>query len=152
MNKINFWLSLEQYLWKLVDRSPLPHYWRHIGLGLVLIVLLTSLNYARYSAALAVTPKDIVVRAAQIGDYEIARRLYESCAVPQCQSVTEELVYPERKVERKIADLEQKLEEYPGNREIFLMLGEMYGQLGDEEMAEEYHEKARVLDPNNVEF
>lgn len=98
----------------------------------------------------------VVKRAADSGDYQSAQKLWDE-TMPEL----EDKVYPERKVEREIAELEQKLEEYPGNREIFLMLGELYGELdgvraGEPrpygEMAAEYREKARILDPNNVEF
>jgi len=146
----------------VVTRTSLPHNWRQITIGAILVVLATSLKYAKYSAAGAITLHEIVMRAANVGDYETAQRLYESCAAPQCQSVDEELVYPEMKLEKRITELEQKLVEYPSNREVFLMLGDLYDQLGGtrvdtefdpyKDKAAEYREKARVLDPNEVEF
>jgi cytochrome c-type biogenesis protein CcmH/NrfG len=161
-NKMCFWCSLEKYVQILLVRSPLPQYWPRITVGLIFIVLLVSLKYAKYSAAGATTLREIVMRAANAGDYETAQRLYESCTAPQCQSVAEELVYPEMKLEKRITELEQKLVEYPSNREVFLMLGDLYDQLGGtrvdtefdpyKDKAAEYREKARVLDPNEVEF
>jgi len=160
-NELNFWRSLEKYVWRVVEKSTLPRYWREIAIGLVLTVLLTSLKYAKYSAVGQTTTYDLITKAAQIGDYETAQRLYENCKVSQCPDIDEELVYPERKLEKRIAELENKLEQYPGNREVYLSLANLYDQLKDErageprpygEMAAEYREKARVLDPNGVEF
>ncbi len=92
----------------------------------------------------------VIEKAARLGDYETAKELYESCIVPWCQSITglEDKVYPERVVERRISELEQKLESYPENIQIYLMLADLYGQIGSGERSNEYREKARVLDPN----
>jgi hypothetical protein len=41
---------------------------------------------------------------------------------------------------------------YPGHRDILLQLARINQQLGDEKMAREYFEQARILDPNNEVF
>lgn len=154
--ELNFWRSLEEYSWQVVSRTPLFRYWREGVVGITLLVLATSFKYAKYSVVGATNTRDIVTRSTQIGDYEIAKRLWN-----ETMSELEAAVYPERKVERKIAELEKKLELYPGNREIYLSLANLYEQLKGEwageprpygEMAAEYLEKARILDPNGVEF
>ena len=143
---------MEKYSWKVVGRSPLPRYWQHLVIGVVLLVILASLKYAKYSVVGARNIDETIWVAAKNGDYATAQRLYESCTAPQCHTVTEDMVYPERKVERRIAELEGKLEEYPSDREIFLNLAGLYDQLGNQEVANEYREKARILDPNGAKF
>ena len=86
--------------------------------------------------------------SAKLGDYELAQKLFDRGEVLGL----EDKVFPEKMVVNKIAELEQKLEEYPGNRIIFLSLAELHEQLGNQEVASEYREKARVLDPNEVRF
>jgi len=100
----------------------------------------------------------VIKRAAQIGDYPTARELLNrrtssaKKGVLGADSELEEKVNPESKVERRIRELEDKLMIYPENKEIYLMLAELYGQLENWELASEYREKARVLDPNGAEF
>jgi tetratricopeptide (TPR) repeat protein len=154
MNKTeSFWLSLEKYGWRVVRRSPLPRYWRHVVIGVVLVAMATSFKYMKYSVASAENTKQVVEKAARSGDYETAQRLYERIQTPDDRlQQLESLVYPERVVEQKIDELERKLEEYPSNRELYLDLAKLYDQLGKQESADQYREKARILDPNNVGF
>lgn len=140
--KSGFWQSLERYGWKVLGRSPLPYTW--IAVGLIGIVVAVSwLNHGK-SVVGARNIEQMVEIAARQGDYQTAQKYWS-----ESMGEIEDVVYPERKVERGIAELEAKLTEYPGNREIYLALGELYGQLGNSERAEEYREKARILDPNN---
>ena len=117
----------------------------------MIITLGSSAIGAKNSMAGARDVREVIKKAAKRGDYATARRIYESCTVPQCHSDTD-LVYPERKIEQKIAELEVKLGEYPGNRQIYLGLADLYGQIGDWEKSGEYREKARILDPNDLKF
>lgn len=91
----------------------------------------------------------------------------------------ESLVYPERVVENKIIETEELLTQYPGHRDIMVELARLYGELektessehslriGSElgnkqdgrekprpygDIAREYWEQARILDPNNEMF
>lgn len=64
----------------------------------------------------------------------------------------EELVYPEKVLERHIAHYENMNEAYPHDREILVHLSRLYTQLGQKEKAQEYWEQARILDPNNEVF
>ena len=155
MKKVEgFWGSLEQYMGKVIARSPLSEYWRHLGIGLVLVVVVSSAASAKNSVVGATSLEAVVEKAARLGDYETARKLWS-----ESMSDLEDAVYPERKVERRIAELEGKLEEYPGNRQIYLGLADLYEQLAGtrvdagvdpyKDKAEEYREKARILDPNN---
>ena len=141
---VGFWGSLEQYLGKVIERSPLPRYWRWMGIGLVLVVVVSSAVSAKSSVVGATSLAAVVEKAARLGDYQLAQELWN-----ESMSGLGDLVYPERKVERRIAELEAKLVEYPGNRQIYLALTELYGQMGNSERADEYREKARILDPNN---
>jgi tetratricopeptide (TPR) repeat protein len=143
MKKVQgFWASLERYLWKAVGQSPLPYTW--VGVAVVMIVLVASMIGDGASVVGATSLKAVVEKAARLGDYGLARELWS-----ESMGELEDIVYPERKVERRIEELTQKLEEYPGNRQIYLGLSELYGQLGNREKSEEYREKARVLDPSN---
>ncbi|MFZ2199724.1 MAG: hypothetical protein WAV40_02970 [Microgenomates group bacterium] len=149
MNKsLRFWASLELYLRKVAGRSPLP--WPAWGIGLVLVVFGTSLKYSRDSVAGARNTREVVITAAKRGDYETARELLNHYSIRPLDQL-EDLVYPERKVETRIAELENKLEIYPENREIYLGIAELYRQLGNEEKTQEYRERARILDPNGGE-
>ncbi len=148
-----FWRSLEKYFWKVVRRSPLP--WTRIGLFGLAIVLLASLGNVKNSAVGTRNTRELVERAARAGDYELARELYQGSSskdqVLGAESELEDLVYPERVVKKRIDELLQKLEIYPGNREIFRVLSQLYAQIGDEEMSSQYYEMVRELDPNNLD-
>lgn len=144
-----FWGSLEQYLGKVIERSPLPRYWRHLGIGLALVVVVSSAVSAKNSVVGATSVEEVVEKAARLGDYDLAQTMFEQIQDSRFKIQVEDLVYPERKVERRIVELEAKLVEYPGNRQIYLELADLYGQLGNREKSDEYREKARILDPNN---
>lgn len=150
MKKVtSFWGSLEQYVGKVIERSPLPRYWRHLGIGLVLVVMVSSVASGKNSVVGATSVEEVIEKAARLGDYQTAQTLFDNGQWLMVNGKLEDLVYPERKVERRIAELEAKLEEYPGNRQIYLGLADLYGQLAKSEKSDEYGEKARVLDPNN---
>lgn len=150
-----FFTSLEKYGWKVAGRSPLPYPW--ILISIAGIIMVASI-VARNGIVGARNTEEAIKIASGQGDYEMARKFYESCAVPQCQSATdrvlgastelEDLVYPERKVERKIGELENALTRYPENKDIYTNLAQLYHQLGNDEQAAGYVEAARVLDPN----
>jgi len=146
--KLSFWPSLEVYLHKLLKRSPLPHYWPDLVVGLFVVVILLSLWGAKNSMAGVSDLSEATALSAKLGDYELAQKLFDQGEVLGL----EDKVFPEKMVVNKIAELEQKLEDYPGNKVIFTSLAELYEQLGNQEAASEYREKARVLDPNRVEF
>jgi len=153
-----FWRSLEIYTWKVAGRSPLPY--SNLISGLVMVVVVSSLFGKSLSGARSA--EEATRMAASRGDYTLARQLLTnqqtsgassnlvlgvSTDLP-AQAGMEDLVYPEKVVERRITELEEKLREYPGNRQIYLTLAGLYEQLGNQEKSSEYREKARVLDPN----
>lgn len=171
-----FWSSLEIYTWKVVERSPLPllresefaqtaysavlrlgrfggQAWVWVGVGIVVLVLLVSAFSVHNSVVSAGTMQEVIVKAARRGDYELAVKLLKdqraSDGVLGVDAELEDIVYPEQVVERKIIELETKLADYPGNREIYLALSKLYSQLDNRVKADEYREKARILDPNN---
>lgn len=158
--KIGFWESLEQYSWTRIRRSALPQIWPWIGVGMVMVIVGASLANKQNSVVGATSWREIIMRAAERGDYVLARKLLtkqqtnETIVEPVLgvESELEEMVYPERAVSRRIAELEKKLADYPESKTIYLMLSSLYGQLGNTEMSSEYREKARVLDPNGSEF
>jgi len=157
-----FWRSLEKYSWGVARRSPLPYTW--IGVGIVLSMMGMSLVNVRNSTVGARELRDVIEKAVERGDYFLAEHLYqtEGKQVLGSSSELEDKIYPERVVERRIAELGGRLEEYPGNREIYLILANLYQQLEGTRVdtgvdsyknkATEYREKARVLDPNHVIF
>jgi tetratricopeptide (TPR) repeat protein len=156
-SELNFWGSLEEYGRKVVGRSPLPYTW--IATALVVIIVIVSALSIKTSLVGAKDLREAIERATKQGDYATAAELlsrYENTMSGQpvlgIMSELEDRVYPERKVLKRIAELEEKLEDYPGEREIFLALSNLYAQLGDQTAAREYREKARVLDPNQVNF
>lgn len=130
------------------------------------IVLLASALNVKNSVVGARGSEEVVSKAAERGDYETAKELFnqrtkesENRGVlgaetdPSSDEASlEDRVYPEKVVERRIDELEEKLGEYPGDREIYLALADLYGQLGNQDKSDEYREKARVLDPNNPIF
>lgn len=151
--KTSFWLSFEKYIYRVVGRSPLP--WSWIGIGAVLLVMVMSWSYRDQSVAEASSMHEVIRGAASNGDYALAQTLFEqnqdSRSNDQVLGVgteLEDIVYPENKVEQRIQELEQKLLEYPENREIYLALSDLYRQLKQTDKSDEYREKARILDPN----
>ena len=143
---------MEQYGWSVVRRSPLP--WQWLGIGVVVSMMWMSLVNVKNSVVGARDLRQVIEKAAERGDYGMAEQLYttEDVQVLGASNELEDLVYPERVVERRIAELEQKLEDYPGNREIFLAMAELYREIGNTEKSQEYFEQARILDPNNAIF
>ncbi len=142
---LGFGEAIELYLRKVVGRSPLP--WPIIGIGLIIIVFGVSLKYSRDSAVGARNIRDVVEVAAKRGDYQTARELLKQYNIDPLDQLGE-LVYPERKIQNKIDELEQNLEIYPESREIYLALSNLHMQLGNDEKSQEYRERARILDPN----
>lgn len=149
-----FWRSLEQYSWRVVVRSPLPRYWTWIGVGVVGIILVMSAQNVKNSVVSARSEREVIEKAVQVGDYQAAERLYSEAAenVLGTESELEKKVYPERVVEKRTTELEQKLEKYPGDKEILLEIARLYGETGNIEKAQEYQEQARILDPNDPIF
>lgn len=152
-NPTNFWSSFEQYARKTTERSPLS--WSQLVLPLTVLVVGLSVLTAKNSLVGARNTREAIEVAVKRGDYKTAQELYEKSKTGKEEKVLgimselEEVVYPELVVERKISALQDKLSEYPGNREIYLSLAELYRQIGNTESAAEYREKARILDPNN---
>ncbi len=155
--KGGFWRSLERYTWRVVVRSPLPHAW--IGVGLVVVAILASSLNVKNSVVGARDLRGVIEKAAERGDYTTASQLWSNQdrtagneSILGAESELEDKVYPERVVERQIAELEGKLGEYPEHRDILLEISRLYRELGEQEKAEDYFEQARVLDPNGEWF
>ncbi len=136
-----FFVSFEVYIKRIVGKSTLPYLW--VVFWFLFLVLTISLGQETYSLAGATTIREVVRQAAQQGDYSLAQRLYTG------ESGLEDLVYPEKKIDIRITELENKLTIYPGDRDIYLALETLYGERGNQDKANEYREKARILDPNN---
>lgn len=128
-------------------------------MAVVGVIIITSWAYHEISVVGERDTRSVIERAAKQGDYQTAQALFEKTLDERRQSSVlgavselEDRVYPERVIARRIAELEIKLEEYPANKEIYLMLTSLYGQLGNTEKSDEYREKARILDPNDPQF
>lgn len=149
-----FWHSLENYTWKIIKRlSPaIPL----LGVGIVALIITTSAYDTKTSLASSSGLVEAALRAAYVGDYELAQDLWERQAIKGeayvlgVESEHEDKIYPERVVEREIEKYEELLAKYPGHRDIYLMLAGLYGQIDKIEQSEQYLELARELDPNNA--
>lgn len=149
-----FFTSLEKYVRIVVGRSPLPKYWAWMVSGVALVVMGTSLA-AQNGIVGARSTEEAVRIAAGRGDYTTAEAMWNNQApnsnnqkVLGTNTQLEDMVYPERKVERRIAELTLMLEKYPDNKDVYTNLAQLYFEIGNEGQATEYAEKARVLDPN----
>lgn len=129
--------------------------WGVVGMVLVVGVAAWSLaNGYRGSPTLSSNSDEVVREAAKRGDYETARRIYEywqkeeDARVLGVESEVEELVYPEKMMERKVREAESLLARYPGHRDLVLNLALLSYWVGNYEEARKYLEQARKLDPN----
>lgn len=154
-NQTNFWLSFEQYIKRGLSKNPIP--FTYYVMAIVLLALVTSTTSIGNSVVASTNISDVIDHATSVGDYDLARGLYPSLnttdselAILGSESELEDKVYPERKVERRISELQSKLELYPGSVEIYRSLSELYGQLGNTDLKAEYREKIRILDPNDT--
>jgi tetratricopeptide (TPR) repeat protein len=145
---LRFFESLENYTWKVVMRFSPTLPW--IGVGLVVMVISTSLFTAKSSLAGTSGRVEAAVVASSVGDYDVAQSLWEK-QLPT-ESGEEDLIYPKRAVEREITKYQELLAKYPGHRDIYLVLAQLYVQIGEREQAQDYLEMARELDPNNAYF
>ena len=150
----NFFTSLERYVRKVALRSSLPRYWAWMVVGGVLVVTGTSIS-AQNEILGARNMEEAIRIAARQGDYQIARALFDQTldergqtSVLGASAELENLVYPEKKVEMKIAELKQLLTKYPENKDICQDIARLSFEIGDGEQAKVYAEKARILDPN----
>lgn len=133
----------------MVARSPLP--WSYVGFGLIILIFVTSLGNVKNSVVGAKDMGEVVEIAAKRGDYPTAQKLFNQYTNEPLNHL-ENIVYPERVVERRISELEAKLEEYPENKEVLLEVSRLYGEIGNREKAQDYREQARILDPNSSIF
>lgn len=129
--------------------------------GTILIFLVLMASWMGRGTSLAGTKnwREAVERAAEVGDYRLARELVRKQQVVNsdkdvlgADSELDELVYPERKVQRVITSYEELNRRYPGHRDILLTLSKLYAELGNGKQAESYRGAARALDPNNPIF
>ncbi len=143
---LRFIESLENYTWKVITRlSPtLPWLW----VGLVVMVISASLITAKSSLAGTNGRVEAAVVAASVGDYDVAQSLWEK-QIP-VERGAEDMIYPDRVIEREIAKYQELLAKYPGHRDIYLVLSQLHSQIGESEQAKDYLEMARELDPNNL--
>lgn len=150
----SFLLSLESYTWKIIERvsASLPF----LGTLVVGIMMLSSLITHKASVVGTSSLREASVKAALVGDYDAAQKLYEKCQVTQCQdrvlgvmSEVEDLVFPMQPVQREIERYTELLVKYPGHRDIYLVLAKLYTQVNMSAEAQRYYDLARELDPNN---
>lgn len=153
--ELSFGASLEKYTFKRLSAIPIK--WQWIGIGLTTMVIGASIAAGYYSPSpLSSNEEEIIRMASGKGDYALAQKIYESPRLKEkvlgARSELEDLVYPERQLDRELIEKETLNEKYPNNRDILLNLSQIYEMLGDKERAEFVRESARILDPNNPVF
>lgn len=128
-----------------------------LGIGIIVLAIATSAFGLKTSLVGARGLVDAAVQAAKVGDYTLARKLYEKQYLQEedeqvmgVGSEVEGLIFPEREVEREITKYQELLTKYPGHRDIYLVLAQLYAQIGEREKAQDHLEMARELDPNNA--
>lgn len=130
----------------------------YLGIIVIGIVMISSLIAHKASVVGTSSLREASVWAARVGDYVTAQSLYNlhKSQIPNSQNVLgteskiEDLIFPERVVEREIQKYEALLEKYPGHRDIYLVLAKLYAQITRREEAQRYYDLARELDPNNA--
>lgn len=153
--KPRFWRELERYVYLRVQRIPID--WRWVGVGLVVTAGTTSILSGYFnSPTLYASREAIIQEAASKGDYTLADKLYQENNelrivnnVLGVNAELEDLVYPERKLQREIEEGEERLAKYPSHRDILLTLTLLFRHAGEVERAQEYYEQAQILDPNS---
>ena len=153
-SRVGLWGSLEKYAYGRLQNAPID--WKSVGIGAIGLSLVLSVYGGYYnSPTLGADRVEIVKKAAELGDYQLAQGMFEqiqdSASTRQVLGANtdlEELVYPERRVEREKREWEAQNEKYPGHRDILLNLALLSGLTGETEKESEYYEQARVLDPN----
>lgn len=145
---LRFFESLENYTWKLITRLSPTFPW--LWVGLVVLVISASLITAKSSLVGASGSIEAAVVAASVGDYDVAQSLWEK-QIP-VERGAEDKIYPDRVIEREITKYQELLTKYPGHRDIYLVLAQLYAQIGESEQTRVYLEMARELDPNNAYF
>lgn len=137
-----FLSSVEQYAWHRMKTSPLS--WSWIGVGIVIIAIVTSALTTKEATISARNKTELVKIAAEAGDYKTAELFFDE----EMESLRD-LVYPARKLESRIVELKATTELYPESTRIFLELANLYDQIGENDLRDLYREKARVLNPND---
>lgn len=137
----HFFASLEAYGWARIRKTPLP--WSYVGIVLIITILILSVASNNQSSVKARTMTELVEMAAQRGDYSTAEKYFD-----ESMNFIEELVYPKRKIERRIVELREKADQYPESVDLYIGISKLYQQLDEIELASEYREKARILSPN----
>lgn len=152
-----FWANLEKYVYGRAGRLRGKWQWGGVGIAMGVIGVSVVSGYFN-SPTLSADVETIIREAAKSGDYTLAQELYRENYesriknnVLGLQSDLDELVYPERKLEREIAEWEEKLARYPTHRDMLLALAELELAAGNVETARQYWEEARKLDPNGKE-
>ena len=139
-NKSGFLASLEKYLFARIKTSPIP--WSWVGIAILLPIIVLSIWYHSESSSAARNKHELVRIAASEGDYNTAKRYYADD-----MSELRDLVYPALKIEERILVLKDKLKEYPESIELYLAIANLHSQIGESSVADEYREKARILNP-----
>lgn len=154
--RASFWRSIERYGWRAIERiAPLLP---ALVITTIVLTMIVSFTSQKTSVASLHSLTEVVEKAARIGDYALAQKLDREVKglttneVLGVNSELEDLIYPERLVLREIERYKQLLALYPGHRDIYLTLAELYEQVSEYEAANEYWELARTLDPNNIIF
>lgn len=144
--------SLERYVFRRLKSAPFR--WEWVGVAGGFLVIVVSLLTGYFSSPTLYSNKiEIIREAAEAGDYQTARMLYEQedSKVLGASLELEELVYPEIGLAREIREQEELLARFPGSRDILLTLSKLYEQAENREKSSEYFEAARLLDPNGEE-
>ena len=155
--KVGFWESLEEYFWKKTEKiSPTL-----LSFSFGLLVIGTSLVFSGKRKAIMQAGAypfevrvvdELIKNVAAQGDYELAQKLYEErnvLGIDDKGNKLEEIVYPEKKLQRILEEHKSILKESPYLRNALINIARLYKNLGEEEKAQEYWKKVEWVYPSN---
>lgn len=156
--KLGFLASLEHYSYKRIAQAHIP--WIPVAIAGIAIVIGASIAAGYFQTSpLFGTRQDVMKWAAGNGDYQTAQKIYLGLSETYMNTQVlgagtdlEEIVYPEKRIERELHNSLELLQIYPGDRDLLLHVAELYTETGDAEQAQIYWNQARLLDPNNPVF
>ncbi|MEI6690745.1 MAG: hypothetical protein WCL07_03280 [bacterium] len=123
-------------------------YFIELGVTVVVAVIAVSSYLMQSEGVLGKNVIEIVTKAGEQNDYELAQRLYEHKRVLGTATSAvdiETLIYPERKIAQEISRLEGLATQYPTYPPLLLQLAKLNRVDGNEDKVEEYEKELARL-------